>query len=100
MIRRPPRAKRPDTLFPYTTLFRSAAAQLVEVEDLLRVAIECALAGIFPVVVLSPDAAATAIRRHAGFGRHAGADEEHDGRVVGELDRSDHGFRQIGRAHV
>src|SRR3546814_6564425 len=58
----------------------AAAAQLVEVEDLLRVAIECALAGIFPVVVLSPDAAATAIRRHAGFGRHAGADEEHDGR--------------------
>src|SRR3546814_19249269 len=23
MIRRPPRSKRPDTLFPYTTLFRS-----------------------------------------------------------------------------
>src|SRR3546814_11620199 len=26
MIRRPPRATRTDTLFPYTTLFRSAAA--------------------------------------------------------------------------
>src|SRR3546814_10512530 len=25
MIRRPPRSTRPDTLFPYTTLFRSAA---------------------------------------------------------------------------
>src|SRR3546814_16966685 len=25
MIRRPPRATRPDTLFPYTTLFRSAS---------------------------------------------------------------------------
>src|SRR3546814_16764333 len=25
MIRRPPRSKRSDTLFPYTTLFRSAA---------------------------------------------------------------------------
>src|SRR2546427_5787492 len=30
MIRRPPRS----TLFPYTTLFRSAAAQVVEVEPL------------------------------------------------------------------
>src|SRR3546814_12323095 len=29
MVRPPPRAKRPDTLFPYTTLFRSV--ELVEV---------------------------------------------------------------------
>src|SRR3546814_10719788 len=28
MIRRPPRSTRTDTLFPYTTLFRSAAAEL------------------------------------------------------------------------
>src|SRR3546814_3850872 len=28
MIRRPPRSKRTDTLFPYTTLFRSQLAQL------------------------------------------------------------------------
>src|SRR3546814_18860212 len=27
MIRRPPRSTRTDTLFPYTTLFRSAASQ-------------------------------------------------------------------------
>src|SRR3546814_15134426 len=27
MIRRPPRSKRTDTLFPYTTLFRSVVAQ-------------------------------------------------------------------------
>src|SRR3546814_12057279 len=34
MIRRPPRSKRTDTLFPYTTLFRSAnpGEQLVYVE--------------------------------------------------------------------
>src|SRR3546814_11396203 len=30
MIRRPPRSTRTDTLFPYTTLFRSAAAVAVE----------------------------------------------------------------------
>src|SRR3546814_14179777 len=29
MIRRPPRSKRTDTLFPYTTLFRSREATLV-----------------------------------------------------------------------
>src|SRR3546814_15758811 len=29
MIRRPPRSTRPDTLFPYTTLFRSAGATLL-----------------------------------------------------------------------
>src|SRR3546814_3640140 len=31
MIRRPPRSTRTDTLFPYTTLFRSAACQRVAV---------------------------------------------------------------------
>src|SRR3546814_3597404 len=30
MIRRPPRSTRPDTLFPDTTLFRSAAGKFVE----------------------------------------------------------------------
>src|SRR3546814_11280373 len=34
MIRRPPRSKRTDTLFPYTTLFRSAAGPLVRPLDL------------------------------------------------------------------
>src|SRR3546814_2065261 len=32
MIRRPPRSTRTDTLFPYTTLFRSARAQVAAVE--------------------------------------------------------------------
>src|SRR3546814_12313586 len=30
MIRRPPRSTRTDTLFPYTTLFRSGACPLIE----------------------------------------------------------------------
>src|SRR3546814_13570216 len=33
MIRRPPRSTRTDTLFPYTTLFRSGAAALGDVGD-------------------------------------------------------------------
>src|SRR3546814_16397816 len=32
MTRRPPRSTRPDTLFPYTTLFRSGAAELEAVD--------------------------------------------------------------------
>src|SRR3546814_17020611 len=30
MIRRPPRSTRTDTLFPYTTLFRSASAEIID----------------------------------------------------------------------
>src|SRR3546814_1374512 len=37
MIRRPPRSTRTDTLFPYTTLFRSGADQGVRVGDGLAV---------------------------------------------------------------
>src|SRR3546814_7048829 len=33
MIRRPPRSTRTDTLFPYTTLFRSPASDLVTQPD-------------------------------------------------------------------
>src|SRR3546814_16703048 len=36
MIRRPPRSTRTDTLFPYTTLFRSACAALWSRSDDLR----------------------------------------------------------------
>src|SRR3546814_15109176 len=36
MIRRPPRSTRTDTLFPYTTLFRSAAIRSSEVRDAWR----------------------------------------------------------------
>src|SRR3546814_4236616 len=40
MIRRPPRSTRTDTLFPYTTLFRSAEVveDVVEADDLAAVA--------------------------------------------------------------
>src|SRR3546814_9496785 len=36
MIRRPPRSKRTDTLFPYTTLFRSAALQGFDTSSAIR----------------------------------------------------------------
>src|SRR3546814_20897659 len=37
MIRRPPRATRTDTLFPYTSLFRSGEHRVVEVPGILAV---------------------------------------------------------------
>src|SRR3546814_2420148 len=37
MIRRPPRSTRTDTLFPYTTLFRSARDQKFEIGERVRV---------------------------------------------------------------
>src|SRR3546814_2568122 len=39
MIRRPPRSTRTDTLFPYTTLFRSATASCGQTQGLVRATI-------------------------------------------------------------
>src|SRR3546814_7201333 len=38
MIRRPPRSTRTDTLFPYTTLFRSAGGQCLKLKKIFRFA--------------------------------------------------------------
>src|SRR3546814_3321486 len=40
MIRRPPRSTRTDTLFPYTTLFRSAARGMDRVRNRLHLTLE------------------------------------------------------------
>src|SRR3546814_6864894 len=40
MIRRPPRSTRTDTLFPYTTLFRSQAAFDVNLATLFQIALD------------------------------------------------------------
>src|SRR3546814_16362381 len=42
MIRRPPRSTRTDTLFPYTTLFRSVSRCLLDLLELERAGIELA----------------------------------------------------------
>src|SRR3546814_18960402 len=46
MIRRPPRSTRTDTLFPYTTLFRSEEA-LQESEERVRLILDSSAEGIF-----------------------------------------------------
>src|SRR3546814_6407729 len=48
MIRRPPRSTRTDTLFPYTTLFRSIAWTVAAATSVL------AAASIFAVAALAP----------------------------------------------
>src|SRR3546814_15337261 len=75
MIRRPPRSTRTDTLFPYTTLFRSLAAVEQRLRDHTRIGILVNNAGgTLPggFVAQSSDAAGriiafntTALRRHA-----------------------------------
>src|SRR3546814_15502196 len=74
MIRRPPRSTRTDTLFPYTTLFRSG--DTLEAADLLAELL--ALGGVGEPVV---EGAAGAADRHGGD-REACRIEP----VVGELE--------------
>src|SRR3546814_3161821 len=49
MIRRPPRSTRTDTLFPYTTLFRSAEIHVVAIDEDGRRAIAAARDDLFGV---------------------------------------------------
>src|SRR3546814_16033686 len=66
MIRHPPRSTRTDTLFPYTTLSRSAGSGRADAAGDARGA-------RFPLAPARDDAAALARRAAAGAG-HAGAD--------------------------
>src|SRR3546814_4667474 len=49
MVRRPPRSTRTDTLFPYTTLFRSLVAQPVSIEEVCQLVRAASAQGV-PVV--------------------------------------------------
>src|SRR3546814_5081973 len=82
MIRRPPRSTRTDTLFPYTTLFRSpapASVQALALGDVARGAARLALhgGGGLALALLGRLLVVLAL---AGFGQHAGLlarSEEH-----------------------
>src|SRR3546814_14512558 len=103
MSRRPPKSTRTDTLFPYTTLFRSGAAlqqgeaagerRSLGIRDRPEPGARCALP-------LSPDGRGRGDDRlfwgteFVRFNQTAGADAGED-RKVDEGER-----RQIGRAHV
>src|SRR3546814_18141741 len=94
MRRRPPRSTRTDTLFPYTTLFRSADRGLRTDPD-RRQRFDAPAAAVF---------LATGGGAHPGRGgtlpgsTRAGADRERDPRTRGIHDPGS--GREIGRAHV
>src|SRR3546814_1823454 len=72
MIRRPPRSTRTDTLFPYTTLFRSVEGQAARVGVMLKVRARvgtfgglCRIVAHGVGVGIVPDTAARRARRSA-----------------------------------
>src|SRR3546814_3542287 len=111
MIRRPPRSTRTDTLFPYTTLFRSE-------NDLDLFVVAIAFAGA--VVALVDHGAAdilVVVEAEIRVTANLAVGLEHEGRSVeievltvgrtNVLSEADHDFvearrffREIGRAHV
>src|SRR3546814_4448444 len=75
MIRRPPRSTRTDTLFPYTTLFRSGAEGGAVFEELAGAVDEIWTDGAGTLEILHTDAA-LAVQRTATTAL-AGRSEEH-----------------------
>src|SRR3546814_5205125 len=72
MIRRPPRSTRTDTLFPYTTLFRSLRANLAHRQHDMRVRLGLPVLAHVPMYIH--------VRDHAAF------DELLFDKIAGELD--------------
>src|SRR3546814_9129183 len=108
MIRRPPRSTRTDTLFPYTTLFRSAAAGLSCHRFCRRMYpvdaghAHGAVAGV-DVGDLAGDAGRQ-VRTHEGRGVADVLDGDVAAKRGGGLEGAEHlaevAHAQIGRAHV
>src|SRR3546814_10223532 len=82
MIRRPPRSTRTDTLFPYTTLFRSTAANVADVTQVDKL-----LHGKENMV--GADAGYTGVEKRP----------EHEGReVIWQIAARRSTYKKIGRA--
>src|SRR3546814_8761093 len=80
MIRRPPRSTRTDTLFPYTTLFRSALLTRSPLPGPKPEACDLHVLGMPPAFVLSQDQTLKLIiptRPPARAGNPTGRSEEH-----------------------
>src|SRR3546814_5582857 len=101
MIRRPPRSTRTDTLFPYTTLFRSLLFPVHAIEefDLLRGGFESAGALAGNVCGVDEVLVKAELRVQALLGHFGDADHQSDEPRLEHL----HPLRrqpEIGRAHV
>src|SRR3546814_9973339 len=110
MRRRPPRATRTDTLFPYTTLFRSTARQAgarrwqhhLHREETAGVASSNSRPRQYPVDIRTSVQAVVVMRRY-----HAilpGITRRHTAVRTGEQSHACHGWHirhwEIGREHV
>src|SRR3546814_3438756 len=77
MIRRPPRSTRTDTLFPYTTLFRSGTGldhqQVTSIQHLVAAAVP----GLKPAMVAIVDDKGTLLARGTEEGLLSQRSEEH-----------------------
>src|SRR3546814_15050263 len=99
MIRRPPRSTRTDTLFPYTTLFRSDHDQAVSRDQDVPQVISLIQRRVRPIGNMRPGLE----ELDAGFGQfsphhtrdHAAYNPRYDGE-----DKVKRANVQIGRAHV
>src|SRR3546814_13723349 len=97
MIRRPPRSTRTDTLFPYTTLFRSFAAPAVIPSNFPTVA---SLRG--RLVLIKPVSQKTVPNN---LGKPGDMQEQITANVtvvdgLGPVPQMKNGNQEIGRAHV
>src|SRR3546814_12941050 len=102
MIRPPPRSTRPDTLFPYTTLFRSPRYMRkyqppeADYSETSKHIIESALEHYVPTV--RPWNEARRLARESGMTAAQIRKASKSG--VAELDKRIFIYDQIGRAHV
>src|SRR3546814_19892171 len=102
MIRRPPRSTRTDTLFPYTTLFRSrddlAQDPLLDLRrDHRRRRVRAHATGVGAGVAVA-DALVVLRGRHRQ--REAAVDHRDEAGFLAVEELFDHHAREIGRAHV
>src|SRR3546814_11484047 len=90
MIRRPPRSTRTDTLFPYTTLFRSHAAAVGgrNVEVVVRATARNRVEGIDAVDEVGVDEVAGGVHRQVVVAERAGAGDTAPRAAVGEDHRA------------
>src|SRR3546814_11364679 len=103
MIRRPPRSTRTDTLFPYTTLFRSDRRNALDIHgklssgvvvvkssgnDAEMIALKAAMAANRPVAAVGPSAA---VNPTVDDLRYRGSDYSANARLLAGGDRSEEG---------
>src|SRR3546814_11603231 len=102
MIRRPPRSTRTDTLFPYTTLFRSTSRACLPIRHLVRRGIGASCDTPADKVVRGRRGTRfrSVPQRLANRRWKAGWGSPHSARLLAKLGVGHARFGQIGRANV